>query len=197
MIKEIAVVTKEPKYTCVVTNPAIVLDELSLTATMMTVEPDVFVEDNLSADISLVKELAGLHECEPLNIRWRIPDGRSKFEHYNDIVSEAEEVAAMKMFMSTKRFRPNYVIVSSDMIPIFHFCYDYKMSEPDWSAEYTYVAGTYKDILVMTSPALTHHDMIWGVNDERTPGVVAFTKDNKVCYKTANPSNFVRLRLED
>ena len=30
MIKEIAAVTNEPKYTCVVTNPTIVLDELSL-----------------------------------------------------------------------------------------------------------------------------------------------------------------------
>lgn len=197
MIKEIAVVTKEPKYTCVFTNPTIVLDALSLTATMMTVEPDVFVEDNIYADISLVKELAGLHDSEPLSIRWRIPEGRSKFEHYNDIMYEAEEVAAMKMFMSTKRFRPNYVIVSSDMVPILRFCQDFKKCEVDGTADTTYVTGTYRDIPVLVSTALTNHDMIWGVNDERTPGVIAFTKDKKVCYKIVNPSNFVRLRLDD
>jgi hypothetical protein len=112
-------------------------------------------------------------------------------------MNEAEEVAAMKMFMSTKRFRPNYIIVSSDMVPIFRFCTDFKPCEVDWSTATTYVTGTYRDIPVVVSPVLTHHDMIWGVNDERAPGVVAFTKDDKVCYKIANLSNFVRLRLED
>ena len=197
MIKEIAAVTDKDKYTCVVTNPTIVLDEFSLSATMMQVEPDTFVEDNLSADIALVDKLAGLHESEPLNIRWRIPEGRSKFEHYNDIMNEAEEVACMKMFMNTKRFKPNYVIVSSDRVPIFMFCSDFKKCEVDWTTATTYVTGIYRDIPVLVSPALVHHDMVWGVTNEMTPGIVAFTKDSKVCYKIVNPSNFVRLRLED
>ena len=197
MIKEIAAVTDKDKYTCVRTLSQDDADKYNLSVVTLHIEPDTFVDDDFSAEVTLVGKLVGLHESEHLNIRWQIPEGRSKFEHYNDIISEAEEVACMKLFMNTKRFRPNYVIVSSDMVPIFHFCYDYKPSEVDWTTPCTYVAGTYRDLPVLVSQVLTHHEMIWGVNNEITPGVVAFAKDNKICYKIANPSNFVYLKLED
>ena len=197
MIKEIAVVTDQESYRCVRILPEDVAEKYRMAVAMTTIKPNTFVDDDLSAEIALVSRLTELCESEPLNIRWRIPDGCPKFEHYNDIMSEAEEVAGMKMFMNTKRFRPNYVIVSSDMVPILMLCADFKKCDVDWTTVTTYVTGTYRDIPVLVSPALTHHDMIWSVNNEITPGIVAFTKEDKVCYKIANPNNFVHIRLED
>ncbi len=164
---------------------------------MTTVEPDTFVEDDYNADWKLLEDIVRLCDSETLYIRKTVPESCSKFEHYNNIICEAEEVAGMKVFMSTKRFRPNYVICSSDMFPIFNFSYDYKLRESDEPIHGTYLSGMYKDFPVLVSPVLKRGEMIWGVNDETAPGVITFTKDNKVCHKIVNINNFVMLKLED
>jgi hypothetical protein len=201
MIKEIAVVTNEDSYRCVRTLPEDVADKYQLTVATTTIKPDTFVDDDYKADWEIVSRL--LNTCkengseETLHIKRTIPPNTSKIEHYTNIMEEAHEVAQMKIYMNTKRFMPNFIIASSDISPILAFNPDDYRRNPDMPHEGTVVWGWYKDIPVLVSYSLKHNEMIWGVNNEVTPGIVAFTKDDKVCYKIANPSSFVYIKLED
>ena len=201
MIKEIAVVTSDDSYRCVRTLPEDVADKYQLTVAMTTIKPDTFVDDDYKADLEIVDRL--LNACkengsvETIVLKRTVPPDTSKVEHYTNIMEEAEDLANARVYMNTKRFMPNFIIASSDISPILAFNPDNYKRNPDRPNEGTVVWGWYKDIPVLVSYSLKHNEMIWGVRDEVTPGIVAFTKDNKVCYRIANPSSFVYIKLED
>ena len=201
MIKEIAVVTDQESYRCVRILPEDIANKYRMTVAMTTIKPDTFVDDDYKADWDIVSRLLDLCKesgsVETLVLKRTIPPDTSKVEHYTNIMEEAEDLAKVRVYMNTKRFMPNFIIASSDISPILDFNPDNYKRNPDIPHEGTVVWGWYKDIPVLVSYMLKHNEMIWGVNDEVTPGVVAFTKDDKVCYKIANPYNFVYLKLED
>ena len=201
MIKEIAVVTSEDSYRCVRTLPEDVAAKYRMTVAMTTIKPDTFVDDDYKADWDIVSRLLDLckesSSVETLVLKRVVPPNTSKVEHYTNIMEEAEELAKMRVYMNTKRFMPNFIIASSDISPILDFNPDNYKRNLDRPHEGTVVWGWYKDIPVLVSYSLKHNEMIWGVNNEVTPGIVAFTKDDKICYKIANPSSFVYIKLED
>jgi hypothetical protein len=198
MIKEITKVTTDSKYTCVVHQS---VDESALTVTMTSIEPDIFVEDDVSADIALhealVKACENSNQVQMIALRRSLPAAVSKVEHYNNIIDESELLAQAFIFKRTKRLMPNYVIITADIFPLFSFHRDFKVNSAA-QINGPYCCGTYKDMPVIVSPFLNRGEMLWGVNDETTPGVVTFVNtENKVCNKIVNYSNFVMCKLED
>lgn len=200
MIKEIASITRKCRYDYVAMQQSSNL----LTTKIAYVEPDNFVDDDFKAETLLLTSLQELCKetgnVETLAIRrTAIPEGVSKVEHYNNILEEAEQMSMMSIYKNTMRFRPNYVICSSDWFPILALSKHFKMSKDVAVAHGTYCCGIYKDnIPVFIAPSLSDREMIWGVNDENSPGIVTFiNEEDKICNKIANDSHFVLLKLED
>lgn len=200
MIKEITHPTRKGRYNYV----AVYKQSNLLTTKIAYVEPDTFVDDDFKAETLLLTSLQELCKengnVETLAIRrTAIPEGVSKVEHYNNILEEAEQMSMISIYKNTLRFRPNYVICSSDWYPILAFSEHFKMNKDAGVAHGTYCCGTYKDILpVLISPSLNDGEMLWGVNDEYIPGIVTFiNKEGKICNKITNTSHFVLIKLED
>ena len=198
MIYDITQTTKDKIYTYVRMST----DGAMIGATMTSVEPDVFVEDDYFAERSLHTELlktceeSGNVEVLPMRKLSKLEDV-SKFDYYNYIVSEAELIANMNVYKNTMKFKPNFIICSSAWLPIFSFTEQFKLNPPQ-IANGPYIAGHYKELPVIVNPIFDKGDMLWGVNDKMTPGVVTFiNEENKICNKIVNSSNFVLVKLED
>lgn len=207
MIPEITQVTKERKFLSIETDLVnLTYDDNeqfnppTMEARTIETKPDVFVEDTLKAEYKLINDI--VKACEEAGntftlFRHRaIPEGLYGTDYYNCIVDEAEDLAKMLLFKSTGRFNPTYLVMSSDLLPMFRFTRHFRTNHTI-ETNGTCVVGKYKDIPVLVSPFLDRGKMLWGVNHPMNTGIVTFTNQGGICYKITDPKYFALLTLED
>ena len=125
-------------------------------------------------------EVKKLYTPEVLNIkRQAIPYGSSKVAHYTNIVKEAQQRA--------QSMGAAYLICASNWLPIFSLAEDFERPKDIGVVHGSYIAGTYKGLLIIISPAMDSFEMLCGA-DTPTPE-----------YNTENidASKFILLKLED
>lgn len=179
------------------------VDETTMTVTpkIIEVEPDEFFDDPFDLEVSLITRMKEACEAsgnvEDIPQGRTIPEGRSKFAHYSALIDVAYHLADVHIYKNTKRFRADYLIMSSDLLPVFVFAQDFK-PEPLSKIHGMYVAGSYKDIPVLVSPILDKGEMIWGVNKKQSSSVLTFLNDeDQVCSKVVNPNSLLLIKLKD
>ena len=198
MIKEITKIIKDSKnYTGVMMKEV----DNNLQTVFSVISADTYVDDDFNAEYKLQNKLINLckknNNVEEVNINKSIPENMSKVEHYTDIIELLHTVAQMKIYKNTKRSVPNYVICSADFVPLFTFCRDFQVL-PISKVHGTYLNGMFRNIPVLISPILDRGEMLWGVNDETSPGIVTFVNDkNKICNKIINDNCFTLVKLEE
>lgn len=184
---------------CVVQN----VDEtnMTLTAKIVEVEPDEFFSDPIDFELSLITRMK--EACEVSGNVENVPQGRtipesqSMFEHYNALTNIMHCLADACIYKNTKKFRADYLIMSSDLLPVFAFTRDFK-PEPLSKIYGMYVAGSYRNIPVLISPVLNSGEMLWGVNEDKSPSVLTFlNKEDQVCSKVVNPASLLLMKLHD
>ena len=198
MIKEITqIVEDRTSFTGVITKKS----DYDITMQMKVIEADEFVDDDYDEEIRLTTKI--VEACEEsgnvniLPLRRSIPAEFSKSAHYTDIVEVAELLAETSLFQSTRRFRPNYLLISSDLLPVLLFHREFTI-EPCIKINGIYVAGKYKNLPVLVSPTLDRGQMIWGVNETNASAIYTFiNKEGKVCNKIASPDHLTMIKLED
>lgn len=180
--------------------------EVDETGTMLTtkiveVEPDEFFDDPFDLEVSLITrmkeacEASGNVEAVPQGRT--IPEGRSKFEHYSALTNVMYHLADACIYKNTKKFRAEYLIMSSDLLPVFAFSPDFK-PEPSSKMHGMYVTGSYKNIPVLVSPVLNKGEMLWGVNEDKSSSVLTFLNDkDHMCSKVVNPTSLLLMKLKD
>ena len=179
------------------------VDETSmmLTAQVVEVEPDEFFDDPFDLEVSLITRMKEACEAsgnvEDVPQGRIIPEGRSKFEHYSALTDIMHHLADACIYKNTKKFRAEYLIMSSDLIPVFVFSPDFK-PEPLSKLHGMYVTGSYKNIPVLVSPVLDRGEMIWGVNEDRSSSVLTFLNNkDQICSKVVNPQTLFMMKLHD
>ena len=91
-----------------------------------------------------------------------LPIGVSKFEHYNGFLEVIEEAKAI-IYNRTKKFHPNYMVISADVLPVLRFVNGFsavknaKMNGP-------YKVGELDGLNIYVSPALASGDFFLGLN---------------------------------
>lgn len=208
MIKEISQVTRDNRFLSLETEFNYATDSPPgpvMTAKMVEVKPGIFVDDTINAEYALIKDV--VKACEEagnaltLHRHRAVPEDLYQIDYYDSILDEAEDLAGMLLFKNTDMFRPTYLVISSDLLPLFRFTKHFRMkhphTEPPYIVKGTCTVGTYKDIPVLVSPFLDRGQMLFGVNQPMNTGIVTFTKHGKVCYKITNPKYFALLTLED
>lgn len=172
-----------------------------LTAKIVEVEPDEFFDDPFDFEVSLITRMKEACEAsgnvEDVPQGRTIPEGRSKFEHYSALTDIMHRLADARIFKNTKKFRAEYLIMSSDLIPVFCFSPDFK---PALIVKMhgMYVAGSYKNIPVLVSPLLDTGEMLWGVNEDKSSSVLTFLNDeDQMCSKIVNPKTLLLMKLHD
>lgn len=179
------------------------LDEtdMILTAKIIEVEPDEFFEDPFDLEVSLITRMKEACEAsgnvEDVPQGRTIPEGRSKFEHYSALTDIMHRLADARIFNNTKKFRAEYLIMSSDLLPVFVFSQDFK-PEPLSKIHGMYVTGSYKNIPVLVSPVLNKGELIWGVNEDKSSSILTFLNDeDHICSKVVNPKTLFMMKLHD
>jgi hypothetical protein len=179
------------------------VDETSmmLTAKIVEVEPDEFFDDPFDFELSLITRMKEACEAsgnvEDVPQGRTIPEGRSKFEHYSALTDVMYHLADARIFKNTKKFRAEYLIISSDLLPVFVFSPDFK-PEPLSKIHGMYVTGSYKNIPVLVSPILNKGEMLWGVNEDKSSSVLTFLNNkDQVCSKVVNPKTLFMMKLHD
>lgn len=179
------------------------IDETNITLTAKTieVESDEFFDDPFDFELSLVTRMKEACEAsgniEDVPQGRTIPEGRSKFEHYSALTDIMYRLADAHIFKNTKKFRAKYLIMSSDLLPVFVFSPEFKRV-PLSKMHGIYVAGLYKNIPVLVSPRLAKGEMIWGVNEKLSSSVLTFINDeDQVCSKVVNPTSLLLMKLKD
>lgn len=172
-----------------------------LTAKVIEVEPDEFFEDPFDLEVSLITRMKEACEAsgnvEDVPQGRIIPEGRSKFEHYSALTDIMHRLADARIFNNTKKFRAEYLIMSSDLLPVFVFSPDFKRV-PLSKIHGMYVAGSYENIPVLISPILDKGEMIWGVNEDKSSSVLTFLNNkDQVCSKIVNPKTLFMMKLHD
>lgn len=168
---------------------------------IVDVEPDEFFDDPFDLEVSLITRMKEACEAsgnvEDVPQGRTIPEGRSKSAHYSALLDVAHHLADVRIYKNTKRFRADYLITSSDLLPVFVFTQDFK-PEPLSKIHGMYVAGSYKDIPVLVSPILDKGEMIWGVNKKQSSSVLTFINDeDQMCSKVVNPTSLLLMKLKD
>lgn len=115
-------------------------------------------------DTEIVKMLAeGAGEAlEELTWSKTLPIGVSKWEHYNGFLEIFEKAKAI-IYNRTKKFHPNYMVVSADCLPVIRFINGYtavknaKMNGP-------YKVGELDGVSIYVSPALASGEFFFGLN---------------------------------
>ena len=199
MINEISQITEDSKCMCVVMES--LSDPMSITPKMITVEPDEFVDRGFDEEESLttriVEACKAAGNVEVLSQHRTLPEGWSKFQYYNSVVDESEALANAVIYKNTKRFRPNFIMMSSDLLPVFVFTRHFEQN-PCIRLNGIYIAGKYRNLPVLVSPTLDRGQMIWGVNETLSSGVVTFVNnEGKVCNKIVSPDHLVLIKFED
>jgi hypothetical protein len=91
-----------------------------------------------------------------------LPFGVSKQEHYAGFV-EILEMAAAKIYNKTKKFSPNYLLISSDIKPILAFVPGFQAAAIK-EMNGPYMAGTLNGLKVYVSPNMAPQTFVLGVN---------------------------------
>jgi hypothetical protein len=111
--------------------------------------------------VAMLKEGAGEALAE---LTWSktLPAGVSKFEHYNGFL-EVVEMARAIIYNRTKKFHPNYMVISSDVLPVLRFINGFtavknvKMNGP-------YKVGELDGLAVYVSPLMGEGEFFLGLN---------------------------------
>ena len=172
-----------------------------LTAKIVEVEPDEFFDDPFDFEVSLITRMKEACEAsgtvEDVPQGRTIPEGRSKFEHYSALADIMHRLADARIFKNTKKFRAEYLIMSSDLLPVFVFSSDFK-PEPLSKIHGMYVTGSYKNIPVLVSPVLDKGEILWGVNEDKSSSILTFLNDeDHICSKVVNPTSLLLMKLKD
>jgi hypothetical protein len=93
-----------------------------------------------------------------------LPIGVSKQEHYAGFV-EILEIAAQKIFDRTKRFSPNYMLISSSIRPILAFVPGFEAA-PKGNVNGPHFIGTLNGLKVYVTPNITAGTFVIGVNGD-------------------------------
>ena len=170
---------------------------MMLTAKIVEVEPDEFFEDPFDFEVSLITRMKEACEAsgniEDIPQGRTIPEGRSKFEHYSALTDIMHCLADARIFNNTKKFRAEYLIMSSDLLPVFVFSPEFKRV-PLSKIHGMYVAGLYNNLPVLISPVLDKGEMIWGVNEDKSSSVLTFLNNkDQVCSKIVNPKTLLMI----
>jgi hypothetical protein len=111
--------------------------------------------------VAMLKEGAGVAD-ESLVWSKTLPAGVSKFEHYNGFL-EVVEMAKAIIYNRTKKFHPNYMVISSDVLPVLRFINGFtavknvKMNGP-------YKVGELDGMGVYVSPLMGEGEFFLGLN---------------------------------
>lgn len=179
------------------------VDETSmmLTAKIIEVEPDEFFDDPFDLEVSLITRMKEACKAsgnvEDVPQGRTIPEGRSKSEHYSALTDIMYHLTDARIYKNTKKFRAEYLIMSSDLLPVFVFSPDFK---PELLSKIhgMYVTGSYKNIPVLVSPVLDKGEMIWGVNEDKSSSVLTFLNNkDQICSKVVNPNSLLLMKLKD
>lgn len=172
-----------------------------LTAKVVEVEPDEFFDDPFDLEVSLITRMKEACEAsgnvEDVPQGRTIPEGRSKFEHYSALTDIMHRLADARIFKNTKKFRAEYLIMSSDLIPVFCFSPGFK---PALIVKIhgMSVIGSYNNIPVLVSPVLDRGEMLWGVNEDKSSSVLTFLNNkDHACSKVVNPKTLFMIKLHD
>jgi hypothetical protein len=103
-------------------------------------------------------------EGKPVVLEWSktLPIGVSKFEHYNGFLEVIEQAKAV-IYNRTKKFHPNYMVISADCLPVLRFVNGFtavknaKMNGP-------YKVGELDGLSIYVSPALESGEFFLGLN---------------------------------
>lgn len=183
------------------TGSTVLLDDKGNRVTQMKViKADTFVEDGFYAENLLLEDiLKGCIEQNNVtdNIKRQLPEGVSKVVHYSSLIELSKNLAQQIIYNNTKKFIPNYVICSGDVLPLFVFAKGYK-SQPTAKIEGVFKAGMLGNIVVFVAPGLDRGQMLWGVKDDYSPSIVTFkNEEGKICSKIINNDCFALVKIED
>lgn len=104
------------------------------------------------------------HAEESSDLVWSktLPVGVSKAEHYEGF-TEIVELARKEIYDRTRRFAPNYMLISSDILPILTFVKGFTAA-PAGQVNGPYFAGTLNSLKVFVTPNITAGHFVIGVN---------------------------------
>lgn len=91
-----------------------------------------------------------------------LPVGVSKTEHYEGF-AEVLGIGKQLIYDRTKKFAPNYMLIASNILPIFSFIKSWQPA-PAGQINGPYFAGTLDGIKVYVSPAMAQGEFVLGVN---------------------------------
>lgn len=115
-------------------------------------------------DTEVVKLLAD-NAAEDAELTWSktLPVGVSKAEHYEGF-AEMVAIAGAKIYNKTQRYQPNYMLISSSILPVLGFIKGFTAANVS-KVNGPYFAGTLNGVKVYVSPALAEGEYVLGVND--------------------------------
>lgn len=111
--------------------------------------------------VNMLKEGAG--EALP-ELTWSktLPYGVSKFEHYNGFLEVIEQARAI-IYSRTKKFHPNYMVVSSDCLPVLRFVNGFTaVKNPKMNGPYK--VGELDSLSIYVSPDMGKGEFFFGLN---------------------------------
>ena len=116
-------------------------------------------------DTEVVKLLTD-NAKEDIELVWSktLPIGVSKKDHYAGF-AEMVEIGRQKIYDATQRFAPNYMIISSAVLPILTFIDGFKAASAG-QVNGPYFCGTLNSLKVYVSPALAKGEYVLGVNGD-------------------------------
>ena len=100
-----------------------------------------------------------------------LPVGVSKREHYAGF-AEQVEIARQVIYDKTKRFAPNWMVISSSILPVLTFIEGFRAA-PATNINGPYFAGTLNSLKVYVSPSLATDKYLIGVNGSDMMSAVA------------------------
>ena len=117
----------------------------------------------------------GLIESAPsdTDLVWSktLPIGVSKQEHYAGFV-EILEIAAQKIFDRTKKFSPNYMLISSSIRPILAFVPGFEAATKG-TVNGPHFVGTLNGLKVYVTPNIEEGKFVVGVNGDDASSTAA------------------------
>ena len=125
-------------------------------------------------------EVRTLCKHDTLTIRrMTIPDGTSKFDHYNNIVNE--------VWQRAQSIGATYFIIASNWLPILRFSDSFEIDVGIGAVHGSYTVGTFKGLSVIVSPTMDSFEMLCGAD----------TTEPEYNIASIDSSKFILLKLED
>lgn len=121
--------------------------------------------------VNLLEKTADANEIKIPAWSRTLPVGVSKREHYAGF-AEQVEIARQVIYDRTKRFAPNWMIISSSILPVLTFIDGFKAA-PATNINGPYFAGTLNSLKVYVSPSLATDKYLIGVNGSDMMSAVA------------------------